>query len=189
MDAAFEKLGISEETLAFFNISQPVFHYGGDVEYYSINYHRVPTTPEMWFGGNFQANNIILSNSVIEMISYYNIHATNAFYISLGNQPLITQLTYLRSKYGRRKITVLFGNDITGRLQDIYAAASIRSKPLQMQLNNEVIEIVFDSRQYDFDPHQLSLNAFEKATKFRSGIRTRKSKSHTTFFNQLLSHE
>lgn len=192
MNTLLNKLGISPEIQAFFNAGDLNFYYGEDVEQFGPGFHRVPTTRHLFFAGGEVTKELILTSSVMEAIAFLTLnahHYTNLgdlSVIAMGNLPHRGQLARIGQGWQKRKITMVFGKDMLGRLTDIRVAVGIRNKDVRFTLSNGMIDIEYNRVQYRFAPDKLSLHKFEKAAALRSGIRTAKPKQSDTYLNQLI---
>jgi hypothetical protein len=105
--------------------------------------------------------------------------------IAVGNLPCRPQLAWMRSYCQKRKITLVFARDLTGRLADITIAAGIRNRRIRLQWKEEQVICKANGATFSASPEVLTLNSFEKAAGFRTGICTRKPNLHNTFLDQL----
>lgn len=192
MNALLNKLGVPSEIQAFFNAGDLVFNYGDDMECFGSGFHRVPTTSHLFIAGGEVSKELILTSSVMEAIAYLTLnahHYSNLGHLSviaMGNLPHRGQLARMGQGWQKRKITMVFGKDMLGRLTDIRVATGIRNKEVRFTLRNEMIDIEYNFVHYRFAPDKLSLSKFEKAAALRSGIRTAKPKQFDTYLNQLI---
>ncbi|MGY3212419.1 hypothetical protein [Mucilaginibacter sp. HD30] len=191
MHPFFNELGVPDELQAFLQLDEPVFYYKDEVEIYHPDLHIVPTTCSLWMAGNYTATELILTSSAMEAIAYLTLRRHSypvlsaCSIIALGNLPALAQLNWIR-QYGRkRKITLVFPNDLTGRLTDIFVSAGIRNKSVRLRWGQHQVVCRVNDRIFAADPENLSLNSFEKATGLRSGIRTRKPEMHNSFLTQI----
>jgi hypothetical protein len=191
MNSLLSRLGVPKEVQAFFNIHDPLFAYGEQFEHYGTNFHRVPTTQNIWLAGKDLSREVIITSTAMEAIAYlsFNLHRYRDLdalsFIAVGNLPHPRQLNWIRSNYLQSKFTLVFGKDLLGKLADIKIAAGLKKKTIRLLHSGVQIQIRYDNRQYGFDPESLSLNAFEKASGLRSGIRTTKPKEFDTYLDQL----
>lgn len=86
----------------------------------------------------------------------------------------------------KSKTTLLFDNDLVGRLWDIRIACLIRDKPVHIVYENQHCAFKLINRSFQLPVDQVSLSAFEKAAGIRTGIKTAKAKGHITFLQQLI---
>ena len=192
MNALLNKLGIPPEIQAFFKAESLVFNYGNDVEYFGSGFHLVPTTSHLFIAGGEVTKELILTSSVMEAVAFLTLnahHYTNLgdlSVIAMGNLPHRGQLARIGQGWQKRKITMVFGKDVLGRLTDIRVAAGIRNKEVRFTLRKEMIDIEYNLVHYRFTSDKLSLHMFEKAAALRSGIRTSKPKQFDTFLTQLI---
>ena len=192
MNELLLRLGVSNELQAFFKTGELPFSYGNEQEIFAEGFHYIPTGTDIWTAGGFTASEVIITYSVMEAIAYLTLNRdrnpqlTALEFIALGNLPQRTQLDWIRYSRQKRKITLVFGHDLAGRLADIFVATGIRNKSLSLRLDGEHVIATYGSRIYTASPETLSLNAFEKATGMRTGIRTCKPNIHNTFLDQMI---
>ncbi|MFC0513162.1 hypothetical protein ACFFGT_03085 [Mucilaginibacter angelicae] len=192
MHPLLTELGVSEELQAYFDIDELRFDYGDEQEFFGPGFHLVPTTSDLWLAGNYPATELIITSSAMEALAYMALNAwrhpanTVLSFIAIGNLPHTRQLNWIRAYCQKRKITLVFGNDLLGRLADITVAAGIRNKALRLYWHNGKVQLTMNNTVFEADPEKLSLNSFEKAAGFRTCIRTRKPTRHNTFLEQLI---
>ena len=192
MNTLLNKLGIPPEIQAFFKTENLVFNYGNDVEYFGSGFHLVPTTSHLFIAGGEVTKELILTSSVMEAVAFLTLnahHYTNLgdlSVIAMGNLPHRGQLARIGQGWQKRKITMVFGKDMLGRLTDIRVATGIRNKDVRFTLLKEMIDIEYNLVHYRLTSDTLSLHKFEKAAALRSGIRTSKPKQFDTYLNQLI---
>jgi hypothetical protein len=191
MSDLLTELGVSKELQAFFNITEPQFNYGNDLEYFGPGIHFIPTTNNLWVAGNDTAAELVITSSAMEAIAYlalntyrYPVTETICF-IAIGNLPHTAQLNWIRANRQKRKTTLVFGNDLLGRLADIAVACGLCNKAIRFCWSDEVVEVFANDRRFKADPELFTLNTFEKAAGIRTGICTRKPIRHDTFLEQL----
>jgi len=184
-------LGVPGQVQAFFNIHELLFNYGGDFEHYDSGFHRVPTTQNLWLAGKDLASEVIITSTALEAIAYLsvNLHRyadlDTLTFMAIGNLPHPGQMNWIRTNYAKCKFTLVFGKDLLGKLADITVAAGLKNKTVTLQRSDIQIQIMFSNRLYGFDQDHLSLNAFEKVSGLRSGVRTSKPKEFDTYLDQL----
>jgi hypothetical protein len=192
MNELLNKLGVPPEFQAFFNAGDLIFNYGDDTEHFGLGFHRVPTTPNLFIAGSEVNKELILTSSVMEAIAFLTLnahHYTNLgdlSVIAMGNLPHTSQLIRIGQGWQKRKITMVFGKDILGRLTDIKVSTGIRNKEARFTFRKEMIDIEYNLVHYRFASDKLSLSKFEKVASIRSGIRTAKPKQSDTYLNQLI---
>ena len=191
MSDLLTELGVSKELQAFFNITETLFSYGNDQEYFGPGIHLIPTTNNLWVAGNDTASELVITSSAMEAIAYlalntyrYPVTETICF-IAIGNLPHAAQLDWIRANRQKRKLTLVFGNDLLGRLADIAVACGLCNKAVRLCWSDGQVEVFVNNRQFEATPELLTLNTFEKAAGIRTGIRTRKPIRHDTFLQQL----
>ncbi|MES2108727.1 MAG: hypothetical protein V4577_08275 [Bacteroidota bacterium] len=191
MEDLLTELGVSKELQAFFNITEPLFNYGNDLEYFGSGIHFIPTTSNLWVAGNDMATELVITSSAMEAIAYLSLNTyrypvtETICFIAIGNLPHAAQLNWIRVNRQKRKITLVFGNDLLGRLTDIAVACGLCNKAVRLCWSDGGVEVFANGKQFKADPELLTLNNFEKAAGVRTGIRTRKPIRHDTFLEQL----
>jgi hypothetical protein len=191
MNAVLTRLGVSAELQAFLNLDELQFCYGDDREYFDIGFHIVPTTTNIWLAGSEAATNLIISSSAMNAIAYLCLHShqypdlAKLTLLSLGNLPHPAQLKWIRTRWQKRKITLVFNNDLTGRVCDIMVAMGVRGKVCRFRWSSGQVSVWSDSLDLEFNPERLTLNSFQKSAGIRTGIRTRKPSIHNTYLDQL----
>lgn len=202
MNVLLSKLSISKVVQEFFKESFLVdrygnlaFRYGGDFEYYTFQGHQVPVSQDLWIAGNQNHHlirRVFICNSAMEAICFFSIHfsaynhAGNLLFVATGLTPNDQQLQFIRDKFGPKKIALVMGNDLLGRVSDIKIAAGIKQRPVSIATSGDQIIVFLNNKQYVFDQDKLTLNALEKSSGLRSGLRTFKPKIYSTFLEQLL---
>jgi hypothetical protein len=192
MNGLLKKLGVPPEIQAFFNAGDLNFYYGDDMESFGPGFHRVPTTPHLFIAGGELTKELILTFSVMEAIAFLTLNVdhytslSDLSVIAIGNLPHRGQLARIAQGWQKRKITMVFGKDMLGRLTDIRVAAGIRNKEVRFTLRNGMIDMEYNLIHYRFAQDKLSLSKFEKAAALRCGIRTGKPKQFDTYLNQLI---
>ena len=185
MNPLLTKLGVPKEVQTFFNIDELLFAYGEHFEHFDAGFHRVPTTQNIWLAGKDLSREVIITSTAMEAIAYLsvNLHRYRDLdglsFIAIGNLAHPGQLSWIKANYPKRKFTLVFGKDLLGKLADIRIAAGLKEKTIRLLHSGIRVQIMCDNKQYGFDQDNLSLNAFEKASGLRTGIRTCKPKNLT----------
>lgn len=192
MHTLLSELGVSPELRAFFDVQDDLcFSYGDEQEIYGPGYHHVPVSNDMWMSGSYPATELIISSSAMEAIAYMALNAWrhpaegSLSFIAVGLRPQPKQLRWIRKYCLKRKITLVFPNDICGRLADIIIAAGIRNRPVTALWNKGSVQLRLNTLTVELPAQKVSLNAFEKVASLRTGIRTRKPARFNTFLDQL----
>lgn len=155
------------------------FSFGDEFEHVSPDFHRVPTAINPWIAG--KGTLVFISFSAMEAICFLTCYAhsfpdlNQLQFIAVGNN-----WENLPSCSG--KVTLLFGQDILGRLTDIRISMALRNKQVSIQY---CADDTFDIDGQLFTESQMTLSCFEKKLGIRSGIRTVKPRNFNTFFEQL----
>jgi len=191
MNDLLTSLKVPAEVQEFFGTGELLFNYGGHFEQYETGYHRVPTTPHLWLAGNPHCREVIITGAAMEAIAFLALNAhkyqglQGLTFIALGNLPQMAQLIWIRQHYPKRKYTLIFGNDLLGRLADIRVAAGLHGHPVSFDYTASRLGITCRRVLYHFIPEQVSLNAFEKAMGLRLQCRTIKPRKFISFLDQL----
>ena len=191
MPALLTQLGVPPELQAFFDLQDLYFTYGDEQEVYGPGFHHVPVTRDLWMAGSHPATELIITPSAMEAIAYTTLnawrHPANSLvsFIAVGLRPQPEQLQWLARYCLKRKITLVFPNDLCGRLADIVIAAGIRNKPVRPVWNSPGVQLWLNNQVIQLPAEKLSLHTFEKAASLRTGIRTRKPGRFNTFLDQL----
>jgi hypothetical protein len=185
MPAILDQLGVPGDVRLFFEPYYEnagdylLFPFGDEQEVFSMDLHRVPTAVHPWVAGD--GDLAFFSFSAMEAIAFLSCYAYA--YPDFHQLRFIATGNYLGElAMSGRKITLLFGRDILGRLADIKLSAALRGKDAALAYCGEER---FDIGGHFFAEGKISLNAFEKAAGIRSGIRTCKPKGFNTFLEQL----
>lgn len=186
MAALLNKLGVPRNVRLFFEPwylvqtdGSVIFPFGDEFEHLAPGFHRVPTAVNPWTAGSGPL--VFISFSAIEAICFLTCFAHSFAdlsllqFIAIGNH-----WENVQSCPG--KITLLFGQDVLGRLTDIKLSMALRNKRLAIRY---CADATFDIDGHHFTESQLTLSAFEKTLGIRSGIRTVKPRNFNTFFEQL----
>jgi hypothetical protein len=194
MNSILTKLGVPKEVQAFFNVDELLFAYGEHFEHFDMDFHRVPTTQNLWLAGKDISREVIITWTAMEAISYLSVNHYRypdldaLTFIAIGNLAQPGQLNWIRANYPGNKFTLVFSKDLLGKLADIRVAVGLNNKTVSLLLYDTQIQIMIDGKSYSFDQDSLSLNAFEKASGLRSGIRTNIPKEFNTYLDQLKHH-
>ncbi|MFD0764488.1 hypothetical protein ACFQZI_06465 [Mucilaginibacter lutimaris] len=192
MHQLLTKLGVSAELQAFFNDPDGCFSYGNEQEIFGQGFHFVPLTKDIWMKGSYPATELIITSSAMEAIAYMALNAwrhpdaSSLSFIAVGLRPQTEQLEWISRYCLKRKITLVFPNDLCGRVADIVVAAGIRQKPVRAVWQQTKVRLYVNSLSLDLAPEKVSLNVFEKAAAVRTAIRTRKPARSNTYLEQLI---
>jgi len=186
-------LGIPEDIPTAFGISDTAFDLGTDQEWHDGDRHFIPTTLNIWRVGDPSVREVLLSNSVLEMLAYLTLHRPRYPFLekvgllSFGNLPSYGQLQWTRDYFSRPQYTLLFGADPLASLIDIRVACGLRGKSTRLRWIVEQVSIECKNQTSLFDLEKISLFSFERTFGLRSGVRTRKPSKHPSFLEQLRS--
>lgn len=191
MNALLTELGVPIVIQEFFATGELLFNYGGHFEHYDIGFHRIPTTPHLWTAGSTLTREVIIVPAAMEAIAYLTINQHRypdlglLSFISLGNIPSKGQLRWISNQFPKRKYTLVFGNDLLGRLTDIRVATGLKGKTVRFSNTSAGICVKFDRVLYQLGTEDITLNIFEKVSALRTGCRTVKPKLFNSFLEQL----
>lgn len=149
--------------------------------------NKAANTPDPDIHDSFrwhQASYILFCLSLKHSTTFlYNHHSSfpdsrRLLCISLG---FLLQRTHLQAFIPclkNKKIILLMPDDLLGRIADIKIAAWLRNQNIQLtHCHAGMVRIAYKNKTYHFPEHKISLSAFEKASGFRSKIRTYKIKT------------
>lgn len=190
------RLGVPENVQLFFephytsdHIGNLLFPYGDQFEAFGFAYHRVPQAIHPWTAGDIlTARQVLICGSALEAIAFLSLNSyrftelDQLLFISVGNCPTFEQLNLMQPNC---QFGLIFGKDILGRLADVRIAAMLRNYPVSLHYNSGFIMALSRGVKNAFSEPKLTLNAFEKVSGFRAGIRTYKSKYFDSFLEQL----
>jgi len=199
------RLGVRPQVQHFFseyyttdNTGNLVFAYGAQTEHFGLGFHRVPLSNELWKAGeiNFSTvRQVIVCSSAMEAIAYFGFNfssfnrAGNPLFLATGARPQSAQINWITQNLSGKAFTLIFGNDLLGRICDLKVAAGIAKIPAAITFNpDDNIKVTFRNAEYVIPADTFSLNAFEKASGYRFGIRTSKPKEYDSFLDQLKSN-
>jgi hypothetical protein len=195
MNLRLTRLGVPASLQAWVNVtSRATFDYGGSLEVFGDNFHKVPTTANLWLGGSRAAAHVIITHSAIEALALLSRNLNHfpdldrLCVIALGNLPSSGQLQWIRQYLKNRRFVLGFGNDLLASLMDIKVAAGLKGKETKIWLSGTNVTIQCRNQSCRFEAASLSLNVFEKAFGLRTGIRTRKPGRHATYFDHLTNN-
>ena len=129
----------------------------------------------------------------MEAIAWLHIHfpafakIDNLLFISAGNKPGPEHFRWLTGKTKSRHISLLFGDDLLGKVCDLKTAAALHSQPAAVSVVDGQVTVNFQNTNYTFCYYTFSLNAFEKASNYYFKLRTLKPKGYNTWLDLLKS--
>jgi hypothetical protein len=151
-----------------------MFDYGHECEVFGEYGHRIPLEGYWQAGEPSLASQAFICSSAMEALAFLSLNQHRF--------PNFDRLLFTTDKSRKGKTGLIFGNDILGRITDIKTAAP------QALINYEGAEqysIQYHNQYYAFSENNLTLNAFEKASHQRFGLRTWKPKKHSSYLAQL----
>jgi hypothetical protein len=155
------------------------FSYGDDFEHFGPGFHRIPVTENVWIAGVPElASDIFICGSAMDALSFGRVSPHYAF-VALGALPAKSQLENLPD----RRFHLLFPKDDLGAVCDLKVAAWLRKQAIKITLVNDAYQVLFRNQSYHLE--KLSLNALEKVSGYRFGIRTHKPKNAITWTSAL----
>jgi hypothetical protein len=196
------RLGVREMVQQFFapfftsdETGNLCFWYGEVCEHFGFGFHRVPLSANLWLAGNLnfsQVRQVIISGSALDAVSWLNkkaiylSHTENLLFISTGAGLQTEHIRWINERLRGKVFCLIYGNDLLGRLASVKMAAGLRRLPMEVYAEGtDEISVSFRSRNFSFSQDNFSLHAFEKAAKFRFGIRCDQPTDHLTFFDGL----
>jgi len=202
MHPYLERLHVRPEVQEFFSLfydsdaaGDLCFPYNPDFEHYGFGFHRVPSSGGCWLAGNLcfdQVAQLVVCSSAMEALAWLNCKLDgegdpfSMLFFSAGASVSNEQLIMLRKHFSRKRIVMVLGNDLLGRLSAVKLAAALRGQKLQIRyLAEEKVQILFRGQTYLFSPENLSLNALEKLSGFRFRVIISTPKNYNSFFEQL----
>jgi hypothetical protein len=202
MHPYLQRLGIRPGVQQFFGLfydsdeeGNLCFAYGGSFEHFGFGFHYIPASPDFWMAGNLnysQVRQVIISGSALDAVSWLNkkaallSHTENLLFLSTGTAVQSEHIRWLHTYLQHKEYCLIYGNDLLGRMAALKMAAGIRGVAVEIYaVPGERIAVGFRWRVFYFSQENFSLNAFEKAAKFRFGIRCDRPKNHLTFFDEL----
>jgi len=145
---------------------------------------KVVSTPDPDIPDSFawrQASHILFCPSLDSAKAFINNHHSSfpdsrrLLCIPIGLIPSKAVIQAYNPRLKNKKIILLMPDDLLGRIADIKLAAWLRNNNVQLTYCQPgTIQIAFKNKTYHFPEHKTSLSAFEKASGFRSKIRTYK---------------
>jgi len=169
------------------------FDFGDGFEEFGIGLHRIPTTANLWCAGNELGSQVIVTPSVMEGVAFLAMNpqkfpnTNELFFIAIGNNYRETKMNRIRSACKKRKFTLVFGNDLVGRLTDIKVATALRGKSCTLAWSEPSVTIKTPQRSVRMKQEDVSLAAFERLAGIRTHIRTAKPAFYNTYLEQLKS--
>ncbi|AYL95334.1 hypothetical protein [Mucilaginibacter celer] len=192
MPIVLSDLEISTEVRCFFALTtEAVFDYGNDRESFDEKGHRVPSTRNVWLGGNRHAQTLIVVYSVVEAVAMLTINfqrfsnLDNLAVIALGTRVRREQMDWIRQAFPRRKIVLAFGNDLAARITDIKAAAWLQQHYVRISYHDQLVTISKNETTRFFNAESLTLVAYKRMFGIRNNFRTMKPKLFNTFLEQI----
>lgn len=138
-----------------------------------------PDIPDSF--GWLQATHVVFCPS-IEMFNRF-LHQHHSSFpdrrkllcIPVDSSPAREKIKYCMPHIKNKKIILLMPDDLLGRVADIKIAVWLKNHDVGLTYYQPgTIQVAFKNKTYHFPEHKISLSAFEKASGFRSKIRTYK---------------
>lgn len=97
------------------------------------------------------------------------------WFFCYGSLPSGVQIATLLPNLRKKKIILLYQDDLLGRIAAIKIACWLKSRDAKISYQiRETVHIHLSGKTYQFYEPELSLSCFEKRTGLRSGIKTYK---------------
>ncbi|HMI02732.1 MAG TPA: hypothetical protein VK541_09635 [Pedobacter sp.] len=197
-------LGVSLKVQQFFADSfhspsndELCFSYGTVSECFRFGFHYVPLVAKPWIAGNSnpsQISHVFLCNSAMEAVAFLALNYSSfsgmgkLLFISFGVCPAQDQVDLVRERFRHKRIALIYGGDLLGRIADVKIACWLNGKDLTVSHQMPgILKLRFQDTGYTFYEEKLTLSAFERASGFRSDVRTYKPRHFMSFLEQLLS--
>jgi len=195
------RLGVEQEVQEFFEpfyrvdaFGNLLFDYGDGLEHFGFAFHKVPVSKNFWMAGNrnfSQVRQVVICASAMEAVSWLKNKQTA--FGSFDGLLLLSVGAAVRNEHGKwlnrnlrnKELRLVFGSDLLGRVADLKLAAAIHGWPLEIYHDNDRLSVSFRSQVFSFSQENFSLNAFEKAAKYRFGIPCDKPKGYDSYFDLL----
>jgi hypothetical protein len=192
MNQLLNKLGVPPEVQSFFQASGDLrFNYGVEEEHFGGDFHKVPSTRNLWIAGSPQAAQVVVLHSAMEAIALVTLkrhrflRLETVAFAAIGNRLYHAQGDYLRKHFPGRKFTLAFGNDLLGRLTAVKMAALIRGLPLHLVFAGNAVRVSSRGRTFVYTTDRLSLHAVQEDFGLRPRFRTALPSGAFTFLDQL----
>jgi len=192
MSLTLSDLEVPREVRGFFDLADDeVFNYGDGWESFDEKGYRVPSTRNVWVGGNRLAPTLIIVHSVVEAVAMLSINfqrfgsLDNLAVAALGTRISGEQMDWIRQSFPGRKIVLAFGNDLAARITDIKVAAWLQQHYVRISYQDQLVTISRNESIHFLDAESLSLAAYKRIFGIRNNIRTMKPKLFNTFLEQI----
>ncbi|GJM64686.1 hypothetical protein [Persicobacter diffluens] len=168
----------------------------------NINYHEIAEGSDvfrsLWiadpFNCRFFAQKIYISNSVIEVLSFFDQYKfkfdfKQSVFVSIPEKFHELHFQSLKNYYPNAAFVSLFGKCLEGKLNDLRLACWVANKSLDMNTVEEELILNYNDKEIIFNPaNLLSFNSFRKASGLKNVIKVIKPKSDS-FNDDLNLHE
>lgn len=105
----------------------------------------------------------------------------------LGKSPSVSTLeAFIPKRYLRRRVTLCFPKTEYGALQDIKVATELYDQETYFVVIGQNLEILYNNSRFTLDRLSLSLSSFRKKSGFRSAVKTAKTSTNRSFFEELI---
>lgn len=199
------RLGVSVQVQQFFapfyaadDAGNLCFRYGEEIEHFGFAFHRIPVSPDLWVAGNLnfsQIRQVIICGSALDAVSWLNKKAAylsqteNLLFLSTGASLQRRHITWVNEQLHKKQFCMIYSNDLIGRLTSLKMAAGLKRLHLEIYIQDKgKLLIIFRSKMFSFRQENFSINAFQKAAKFRFGMRSDIAVGHLSFFDELKAH-
>jgi hypothetical protein len=193
MNPLLTTLGVSPEIQALFGVGEQLtFDYGDSAEHFSSGRQKLPNSRNIRCSGNDTAPQVVVTPGVMDAVAFMTlniqkfIEPENLLFIAIGNRCNSDRLQWIGSSFKKRKIILVFPNDLTGRLTDIRIATDIRNKPVKFTWSDPFVRFETGTRSFRIDGDLVSLAAFERHAGIRTQMKTIKPFRYNSFLEQLI---
>lgn len=169
------------------------FSYHDHQEVFGFGFHRVPATEGLWMAGELSdpaIQSVFISHSAMEIILFaaryrYLLGPLHQhLFLATGAGLYASQLSRIRESCEGKCYALIFEDDLLGRVADVKAAAALHNLPVSLELTDqECLYIRFRNQHFCLPQQGFSLHVFERASGYRFGIKTYKSKTGSSFLD------
>ena len=162
--------------------------------YNGMGFHRLPISDHCWIGGNDHmatVRQVFICSSAMEALAWLHVHfhafsqAGSLLFLATGTRPGPGQFRWIRQNVKCKQISLIFTNDLPGRACDLKTAAALHNQPAAVFYYDQQVSVSFRNQYFEFNEQAFSLNAFEKASGYRFGVRTLKPKGFCSWLDLL----
>lgn len=161
-----------------------IFHYGNEVvESWASEWHRVPSTSEIWLANADHPNliaDLYISYSAAELLcfisqrSFLLKYSEQLAFAAVGLLPSSAQVDTLKATFPLARWHLIFDANLVGRIVDAAIASWFKGRSVSFQVSDEQVMVSYCRKPFVMDSAAFSLSRFERVTGLRAGMRTHK---------------